>query len=141
MKGKGPRAATSSLTSPFPAFFPQTISITPMVYALRHLKLVQEVLPPPTESEARDISDQDLADLLRKPSLGLHDRANHETICGQLRDMYIDDNIGIEMYYNDTRTTVWLDLRGNVMIPPEKMDDITYKYHIYATRKGPSIAW
>ncbi len=80
-KGKGPRAATSSPALPFPAFFPQTISITPLVYALRHLNLVQEVLPPPTESEARDISDQDLADLLRKTSLGPHDRANHEMIC------------------------------------------------------------
>ena len=102
-KGKVSKAAASSSASPFPAFFNQTILITPLVYALRNLKLVQEVLPPPTESEARDISDKDLADLLRKPSLDLYDRANHETICGQLRDMYIGDKIGIEMYYNDTQ--------------------------------------
>jgi hypothetical protein len=43
--------------------------------------------------------------------------------------MYLDDKIGIEMYYGGNEPTVWLDLRGNVILP-EKMEDITYKYHM-----------
>ena len=64
------------------------------------------------------ISDYDLADLLRKPTLGQYDRANHEIICGQLREMYIDSMIGIEMQYERGQPSVWLDIFGQV-IPEE----------------------
>jgi hypothetical protein len=43
--------------------------------------------------------------------------------------MYIDDKVGIEMYYERDQPTVWLNLLGHE-IPPEKMDDITYKYYM-----------
>jgi hypothetical protein len=41
---------------------------------------IERSLPPPTEAEALGVSDYDLADLLRKPSLGNYDRANHNII-------------------------------------------------------------
>ncbi len=79
-------------------------------------------MPPPTEAEALSISDYDLADLLRKPSLGQHDRANHVIICGQLREMYIDSMIGIEMQYERGQPSTWLGIFGNV-IPGENGRD------------------
>ena len=67
--------------------------------------------------------------LLRKPSLGQYDRANHGIICGQLRDMYIDTSIGIEMTYAPGQPSVWLDIHGET-IPPEKVDEIPLKYYM-----------
>ncbi len=127
-KGKGSRASNSSTASAFPTFQNLPITIVPRALALRYLK-IEKALPPPTEVEAREISDHDLAYLLRKPSLGPHDRANHETICGQLREMYIDHMIGIEMCYERDQPTVWLNLFGHE-IPPEQMDNITFKYFL-----------
>jgi hypothetical protein len=95
-KGKGGKQPR--LDSPFPKFCEDHIEILPRTKALRHLGM-EKPLTPPTEEEAASISDYDLADLLRKPSLGQYDRANHGIICGQLRDMYIDASIGIEMTY------------------------------------------
>ncbi len=78
-KGKGAKA--SSTASAFPKFYNTPVAILPRANALRHLK-IEKPLPPPTEAEASSISDYDLADLLRKPTLGQYDRANHEIICG-----------------------------------------------------------
>ncbi len=105
-KGKGGRAP--SIASPFPKFSPVPIEILTRANALRYLG-IERPLPPPTKAEASNISDYDLADLLRKPSLGQYDRANHQIICGQLRDMYYDASIGIEMSYESEQPTVWLD--------------------------------
>ena len=89
---------------------------------------MEKALTPPTEAEAANISDYDLADLLRKPTLGLYDRANHGIICGQLRDMYsADAAIGIEMTYSPGTPSVWLDINGQT-IPPENVDEIPLKY-------------
>ncbi len=88
---------------------------------------MEKPLTPPTEAEAANISDYDLADLLRKPTLGQYDGASHGIICGQLRDMYIDASIGIEMTYAPGQPSVWLDIHGE-KIPPEKVDEIPLKY-------------
>jgi hypothetical protein len=95
-KGKGARAPSTA--SAFPKFCNTSIAILTRANALRHLG-IEKPLPPPTEAEASGISDYDLADLLRKPTFGQYDRANHEIICGQLREMYIDTLIWIEMCY------------------------------------------
>ncbi len=117
--GKAPR-----LDSSFPKFCAAHIEILSRAKALRYLGM-QKPLTPPMEAEAASISDYDLADLLRKPTLGQYDRANHEIICGQLRDMY---SIGIEMTYAPGQTSVWLDIHGQI-IPPEKVDEIPMKYY------------
>jgi hypothetical protein len=125
-KGKGVRAPSTA--SHFPKFCNVPIEILTRANALRHLG-IEKPLPPPTEAEALGISNYDLADLLRKTSLGQYDRANHQIICGQLREMYIDASIGIEMSYENGQPTVWLDLCGQT-IPPEKVEEIPYKYYM-----------
>lgn len=110
----------------FPKFYETYIAILPRANALRHLQL-ERPWPPPTEAEALSIADVELQKLLCKPSLGQHDRANHVMICGQLREMYKDSMIGIEMQYERGQPSVWVDIFGNV-IPNEKLDEITYKY-------------
>ena len=125
---KGKSGAASKPDVIFPKFYYPPIAILPRANALRHLE-IERPRPPPTEAEALNISDYDLADLLRKPSLGLHDRENHVTICGQLREMYVDNKIGIEMHYERGSPSVWLDILGQV-IPKDKMDGITYKYYL-----------
>ena len=128
-KGKGAAAKRPDVV--FPKFYNTPITILPRANALRHLKL-ERPLPPPTEAEALSITDFDLADLLRKPSLGQYDRANHVTICGQLREMYLDSMIGIETHvgrYEPDQPSVWVDIFGEV-IEEARMDQITIRYYL-----------
>jgi hypothetical protein len=119
-KEKGARA--SSTASAFPTFQSVPIPILTRSQALRHLK-IEKPLSPPTESEATGITDDDLADLLRKPTLAPNDRANHEIICAQLREMYVEHMIGIEMYHDRNEPTTWVNILGET-IPPERVGDI-----------------
>jgi hypothetical protein len=124
-EGKGKGGKQPHLDSPFPKYCEAHIEILTRDNALRHLG-IEKPLTPPTEEEAASISDEDLVSLLRKPSLGQYDRANHEIICGQLRDMYIDTSIGIEMTYSRDQPSVWLDINGQT-IPSESVDEIPLK--------------
>jgi len=126
--GKGKGGKQPRLDSPFPKYCETHIEILTRDSALRHLG-IEKPLTPPTEEEAASISDEDLVSLLRKPALGQYDRANHGIICGQLRDMYIDASIGIEMTYGRDQPSVWLDIHGQT-IPPEDVDEIPLKYYM-----------
>jgi hypothetical protein len=70
-KGRGAKGAKGSrapsTASAFPRFQDMPIPILTRSQALRHLK-IEKPLPPPTESEARDITNEELAKLIRKPS-------------------------------------------------------------------------
>ncbi len=76
------------------------------------------------------LSDDQLASLLRKPQLGLSDRANHNTVCAQLQEVYdAADRIGIEMYQGMGQPTTWMNVTGEP-IPPDQYDEILYRYQL-----------
>ncbi len=80
------------------------------------------------------LTDDQLASLLLKTQLGPSDRANHNTVCAQLQEVYDAANrIGIEMYQGMGRPTTYINVAGD-SIPPDQHDEILYKYRLPAEK-------
>ncbi len=76
------------------------------------------------------LTDDQLASLLRKTQLGPSDRANHNTVCAQLQEVYdAADRIGIEMYQGMGQPTTYINVAGDP-IPPDQHDEMLYKYRL-----------
>ena len=118
-----------SLVPSFPEFNETApISLLTRAQALTHLKLLPARTPPTV------LSDDQLASLLRKTQLGTSDRANHNTVCTHLQEIYdAADRIGIEMYQGMGQPTTYINVAGDP-IPPDQHDEILYKYRLPAEK-------